>query len=255
MPRFFYSNPKVLQVGKTIVLTDDIYHHWCVVLRAKAGDVAILFDGQGGEYTVVLSSIHNKQACVLVWHYDPICRTLPYHVCLGLVVSRGERMDYAIQKATEMGVATIQLLTSERCQVHLKYDRDRKKIHHWQQVAIAACEQSGLNSVPVIYPPIGLEQFVRQDCGGIKLVLAVPSRAVGDDGACLFDFAYFAKHKANHYTLLVGAEGGLSDDELMLAYDNHFLAWQIGDRVLRTETAPLAALAYLQAWHDVLKAE
>ncbi len=246
MPRFFIDTPlSQHQLNTTISLTDTIYHHWCKVLRAKLGDTAVLFDGQGGEYGVTLTHIDKKSAQVHLDNYNPINRTLPFHVSIGLVMSRGERMDYAIQKATEMGVHRIELLTSERCQAHLKYDRDFKKIEHWQGVAISACEQCGLNIVPQIIAPISLDDWVvmranEHDAQHLNLVLTL-----GDTKP------NFSTPLPQHITLLIGAEGGLSDDEIALASEHGFVTWTIGERVLRTETAPVVALSYLLAINEL----
>ncbi|MFW2177433.1 MULTISPECIES: 16S rRNA (uracil(1498)-N(3))-methyltransferase [unclassified Moraxella] len=263
MRRFFYNQPNVLTVGESIPLTEDIFHHWCKVLRANIGDTALFFDGTGGEYTVTLSEISKKSALVKVESFDPIDRALPYEVHIGLVMSRGERMDYAIQKATEMGVTTIQLLTSERCEVRLKPDQISKKLEHWQGVAISACEQCGLNLVPKILPPIELgsfilsdsQQFARMsskqeptnnDC--LKLVLAVPKQQSHIAQNIVSIKSHLASEPIRPIVLLIGSEGGLADHEVTQAMDAGYLAWQIGERVLRTETAPVVALATLQAF-------
>ena len=139
MSRFYADIP--LAIDTNVELPEMVFHHWTRVLRAKVGDQATLFNGVGGEYEVELTEINKKDAQARVLSFNPIDRTEPYFVTLGQVMSKGDRMDYAIQKSTEMGVGEIQLLTSERCEMRLKYDRDQKKIDHWQQVAIAACEQ------------------------------------------------------------------------------------------------------------------
>lgn len=241
MPRFFIDTPIHLsQLGDVIDLPATIYHHWGKVLRAKVGDKAVLFDGQGGEYDVTLIDINKKHAQVRLDNHSPINRAPPCEITLGLVVSRGERMDYAIQKATELGVARIQLLSSERCQVHLKYDRDVKKIQHWQGVAIAACEQCGLNLVPQIIAPLELKQWVSLCADELKLVLTL------GDGSPAFDAL------PKRIALLVGAEGGLSDDEIAFACTHGFVPWCLGERVLRTETAPVVALTALYVIGKVL---
>jgi len=230
----FYADI-ALAVGELITLPEAIFHHWVRVLRAEVGAQATLFNGQGGEYQVELIEIHKKEAKVRILHFDPIDRSERCFVTIGLVMSKGDRMDYAIQKATELGVGAIQLLTSERCEMRLKYDRDQKKIDHWQGVAIAACEQCGLNRVPQILPPLALTDWLPQTDAPLKLVLA-PIDAPDPLPALL----------PLSITLLIGAEGGLSDSELTAAETAGFLRWQIGARVLRTETAPVVALARLQ---------
>lgn len=246
MRRFFYALQNVLKVGQIVDLTDDIFQHWCKVLRAETGDMAVFFDGSGGEYQAVLQSMDKKSATALITDFSPINRNSPLEVGIGLVMSRGERMDYAIQKACEMGVSTIQLLTSQHGEVRLKSDQIPKKLAHWQGVATSACEQCGLNLVPAIFEPIPISDFIHAQSqnSAIKLVLSVPERLQSEQ---IFSFAKFDKNKA--YSLLIGAEGGLSDNELQQAYEQGFLAWQLGERVLRTETAPVVALSYLQAFY------
>ncbi|WP_286801511.1 16S rRNA (uracil(1498)-N(3))-methyltransferase [Acinetobacter sp. UBA2063] len=235
MRRFFYNQPNLLQVGSTVPLTEDIFHHWCKVLRASMDEQALFFDGQGGEYTVTLTDITKKQALVTINDFNPINRALPFTVNIALVMSRGERMDYAIQKATELGVTTIQLLTSERCEMRLKYDRDQKKLDHWQSVAIAACEQCGMNIVPNVLAPISLTDWVKSaQLPQSRFVLA-PNK----------DQENVVLNSQPDLALLIGPEGGLSEAEIETANQNHFQSWCIGDRVLRTETAPVVALSIL----------
>lgn len=252
MRRFFYYVRNTLKTGETFPLTEEIFHHWCKVLRANMGDTALLFDGTGGEYTATLTQIDKKSALVKIENFNAINRTLPFKVDIGLVMSRGERMDYAVQKATEMGVNHIHLLTSQHGEVRLKPDQIAKKLEHWQGVAIAACEQCGLNIVPQILAPIAISDFIQHPLEAEsnsqkhwqKLVLAVP-----DDRT---NWENFHPNTVNftqtNFCLLIGAEGGLCDDEVNLALQHGFLPWQIGERVLRTETAPVVALASLQAW-------
>lgn len=232
----FYADI-ALSIDATVELPEMVFHHWTRVLRAKIGDQATLFNGLGGESNVELIEINKKDAKVRVLDFTPLDRTELYFVTLGQVMSKGDRMDYAIQKATEMGVGAIQLLTSERCEMRLKYDRDQKKIDHWQQVAIAACEQCGLNRVPKILAPLTLEEWLPSVQCGLKLVLA-PVTAPNP----------LPKTLPTTISLLIGAEGGLSDTEIKQAEDAGFVKWQIGERVLRTETAPVVALAQLMMY-------
>ena len=155
MPRYFIEAD--LAVDQTLELTEPVFHHWIKVLRAQVGEKATLFNGQGGEYEVELVDIAKKSAMVQVNHFNPTNRTPKFKALLGQVMSKGERMDYAIQKAVELGVSHIQLLTSERCEMRLKYERDQKKLNHWRGVVIAACEQCGLNLVPEILAPLSLQ--------------------------------------------------------------------------------------------------
>ena len=232
MNRFYIEAE--LNVGRILELTESVFHHWVRVLRAKVQEQAIFFNGQGGEYLVTLTAINKKNAFVSVNHFEASDRTPPFKVILGQVMSKGDRMDYAIQKATELGVGTIQLLTSDRCEMRLKYERDQKKLEHWQSVAIAACEQCGMNRIPKIIPPIHVNDWVVSELPNSRFVLA-PNK---DQKNVLLD-------SSDNIALLIGPEGGLSEAEIDFANQNHFQNWCIGDRILRTETAPVVALSIL----------
>ena len=284
MRRFFYNQPNSLQVGSTVPLTEDIFHHWCKVLRASMGEQALFFDGQGGEYTVTLTDITKKQALVTINDFNPINRDLPFTVNIALVMSRGERMDYAIQKATELGVSSIQLLTSQHGEVRLKADQAAKKLAHWQQVAVSACEQCGLNIVPNLLAPKAFSDWIDEPAGVhtsanvTKLILAVPpddsgvvtpcNQIEGDDIGHndiepITPYTPYSNplpHITNQFRqcslaqfwLLIGAEGGFSEQEITQAIERGFMPWQIGERVLRTETAPVVALSSLLTLHQTL---
>jgi 16S rRNA (uracil1498-N3)-methyltransferase len=211
-----------------------VFHHWVKVLRAQVGETATLFNGQSGEYEVTLSDVAKKSASVQVTAFNPTNRTPAIRTLLGQVMSKGDRMDYAIQKAVELGVSEIQLLTSERCEMRLKYDRDQKKLDHWQGIAIAACEQCGMNLVPKILAPLSLEKWLVSELPETKLVLA-PNK----------DETNPLNNAKPNIALLIGPEGGLSEAEIQAANDVGFVNWCIGERVLRTETAPVVALSIL----------
>lgn len=232
MPRFYIETD--LAVNSTVELTETVFHHWVKVLRAQVGEKATLFNGQGGEFEAELIEVAKKSAAVQINHFNPANRTPKFKALLGQVMSKGDRMDYAIQKAVELGVSEIQLLTSERCEMRLKYDRDQKKLDHWQGIAIAACEQCGLNIVPNILPPVSLEKWLTTELPATKLVLA-PNK----------DEVDVLSHATAELALLIGPEGGLSEDEIASANAQGFQNWCIGERVLRTETAPVVALSIL----------
>ena len=284
MRRFFYNQPNLLQVGSTVPLTEEIFHHWCKVLRASMGEQSLFFDGQGGEYTVTLTNVTKKQALVTINDFNPINRDLPFTVNIALVMSRGERMDYAIQKATELGVSSIQLLTSQHGEVRLKADQAAKKLAHWQQVAVSACEQCGLNIVPNLLAPKAFSDWIDEPAGVhtsanvTKLILAVPpddsglvtpcNQIEGDDighndiepitpytpypNPLPHITNQFRQCSLAQFWLLIGAEGGFSEQEITQAIERGFMPWQIGERVLRTETAPVVALSSLLTLHQTL---
>lgn len=232
MPRFYIDADLTIDVS--LELTETVFHHWVKVLRAQVGESATLFNGQGGEYDVTLTEVDKKSATVSVNAFNPANRTPKFQALLGQVMSKGDRMDYAIQKAVELGVSEIQLLTSDRCEMRLKYDRDQKKLDHWQGIAIAACEQCGLNIVPKILAPISLEKWLDTELPNTKLVLAPNKDETDVLAEATLDLA-----------LLIGPEGGLSEAEISTANQKGFLNWCIGERVLRTETAPVVALSIL----------
>ncbi len=232
MPRFYIEAD--LAVDMNVELTETVFPHWVKVLRAQAGEKATLFNGQGGEYEVTLIEVTKKSATVSVDSFNPDDRTPAFSTLLGQVMSKGDRMDYAIQKATELGVSKIQLLTSERCEMRLKYDRDQKKIDHWQGIAIAACEQCGMNKVPEVLAPVSLQDWLVSELPATKLVLAPNKDQVNVLANATPDIA-----------LLIGPEGGLSEAEIQISNNAGFINWCIGNRVLRTETAPIVALSIL----------
>lgn len=259
-------------VGSEIPLTDAIIHHWCRVLRASIGDEGILFDGFGGEYHVRLHTINKKQATATLLAASNEDRTALIISKIGLVMSRGERMDYAIQKATELGVTAIQLLSSQHGEVNLKPAQVEKKLLHWQQVAIAACEQCGLNRPPLILAPMPLNVWLKSRAvnqldtamvsplvaalsqdpyyqvlsrpADLRLILSVPA---ADQALMPASLLPVLAQEQPYIELLIGAEGGLSSEECIQAEAVDFVPWQIGNRVLRTETAPVVALATLHA--------
>ena len=289
MRRFFYATSSdssdnnaptcpqlsTLAIGANVELTESIVHHWCRVLRANNGDTGILFDGFGGEYQVQLNSISKKHATATLLAHLETDRNAAVLTKIGLVMSRGERMDYAIQKSTELGVTAIQLLSSHHGEVNLKPAQVEKKLAHWQQVAIAACEQCGLNRPPLILAPLSIDDWLSniaanendkemavspivaelskdayyqalQQPADLRLQLSVPAA-----GQPLMPEALpvVLKQQTPYVELLIGPEGGLSADECAKAADVGFAAWQIGPRVLRTETAPVVALATLATLH------
>ncbi len=286
MRRFFYNISSSetftplsqIQVGTEFTLTDAPFHHWCRVLRAKVGEHGILFDGLGGEYQVELTQIQKKSALVKIIGFNPINNNANLITKIGLVMSRNERMDYAIQKATELGVTAIQLLSSHHSEMRLKPAQVAKKLNHWQQVALSSCEQCGLNTPPIIYAPISINDWLKNEnqitnmCDymqiiaksdsykkinqvtdihpDIKLVLTVPK---GDNSPIPSELIKLMKNKTRtpYIHLLIGSEGGLSSDEINQAKNAGWQAWQIGKRIMRTETAPVVALATLQAWQDL----
>ncbi|HBS15288.1 MAG TPA: 16S rRNA (uracil(1498)-N(3))-methyltransferase [Alcanivorax sp.] len=230
--RFF--DPQRFQASRPAELGPHASHHIGKVLRMRPGDPLTLFNGEGGEWSATIEAVDKKAVTVLPDAFLDLDRAAPRPVTLGLPLIKGDRMDFAIQKAVEMGAAAIQVLESERTEVRLKGERESKKLDHWRQVAISACEQCGLNRPPVVDGVMPLKTFIDQ-AQGLRLIAHPGERPL--DAAAVRD--------ATAITLLTGPEGGFSDDELAAAQEAGFLGFALGERVLRAETAPVALLASL----------
>lgn len=243
MNRFYVPTPLIAET--VLELPDDVVHHWCRVLRAAVGDTAVLFDGQGREADAVLEQISKRHASARIGAVRQPRTESPCHTHLGLVMSKGDRLDYALQKAVELGVSTLTLLTSERGEVRWRGDEQtEKKRQHVQRVLISACEQSGRNTLPACHGPMTLTDWLPQVVAEQKWVLA-PSVTGGPS----------ATPRPNSVALLIGPEGGLSSAEITQAIAAGFQPWQLGPRVLRTETAPVAALTVVNwLWGDLSSA-
>ena len=240
IPRIFTDQPLVS--GATIDLEESAARHLGSALRMQAGQALTLFNGQGGEYSASISEIGKKAARILVGEHQANERESPLNITLAIGLSRGDRFDFIVQKATELGVSRIVPLLTERTEVKLKGERRDKKVAHWQQIAISACEQCQRNRIPEINEPQPLAQWQGNSGDGPRLVLHHRSDIKLADMPAP-DAAV---------TLLIGPEGGLSEAEIDAAISSGFQPLTLGPRVMRTETAPLAALAILQArWGDL----
>lgn len=219
-------------------------HHVARVLRLAAGDEIILFDGHGCESRAVIALLDKNKAVVRVTEQRLVDRESPLAVTLAQGVSSGDRMDYTIQKAVELGVAGVEPLISSRCVVKLSAERAASRVAHWQAVAVAACEQCGRNRVPAIAPVAGYGDWLARVAGrGADLRLLLSPYA--EQRLCDLP------RPGGPVTLLAGPEGGFDEPEAESAQRAGFVAVRLGPRVLRTETAALAALAAMQAlWGD-----
>ncbi|WP_163934212.1 16S rRNA (uracil(1498)-N(3))-methyltransferase [Paraferrimonas sp. SM1919] len=235
LARFYHNEP--LTVGQQIVLNDDAAGHIGRVLRMQAGERVIIFNGSGQHFPATITSASKKNVEVHIDEAISSNNESPLRIHLGQVISRGDRMDFTIQKSVELGVNTITPLFSERCGVKLSGDRLAKKIEQWQKIAVAACEQSGRDVVPNIRPAMQLEAWCAEDTEALKLNLH-PRAAHGINGLTLDKLSA---------RLLIGPEGGLSDVEIAMTENYQFTDILLGPRVLRTETASLTAITALQA--------
>ena len=224
--------------GKGVGLPEQSGLHLTRVLRLDVGAPVTLFDGAGGEYEGTLER-DGKKIWARVGAHSAIERESPLHVTLIQGVARGERMDLIVQKATELGVTRILPVFAERSVVKVDASKGARKLEHWRAIAIAACEQCGRNRVPEVAEPIALGDAVRALEPGIaRYLLAAGAR---DSLA-----AAMQRDAGKHAVLMIGPEGGLADGERDFAAAHGFTACAMGPRVLRTETAGLAALAIMQ---------
>jgi 16S rRNA (uracil1498-N3)-methyltransferase len=230
-----------LSPGAEFALPEAAARHAVTVLRLQVGDALNLFNGEGGEYRASLVAVGKREARVRLIEFHPAERESPLAITLALGISAGERMDYSLQKATELGVSAIVPLATERSVVRLSAERADRRLQHWRHVVIAACEQCGRNRVPAVAPLQTLSGYLATPAQGQRLLLSP-------------DAATQLKQvpRAGAVVLLVGAEGGLAPSEFKAAVASGFEPVSLGPRILRTETAPLAALAVLQAlWGDL----
>ena len=244
IPRIYTS--QALVEGRTVELGAGPSKHLLTVLRLKPGASLVLFDGSGHEFEATLDAADNRRARVLVGMVRARGSESPLRITLAQGISRGERMDFTLQKAVELGVAEIIPVLTERSVVRLDGRQATRKQQHWQQLVIGACEQSGRVRVPTVRAPLALRDLLseRPQAAGLELLLH-PEASAG-----LSDLAAPEK---NQIRLLIGPEGGFSAAETAAARHAGFTAVRLGPRVLRTETAALVALSLLQArWGDLV---
>lgn len=247
IPRFYF--PDSLALGARVALPQDAAHHAVRVLRLGENDPVRLFNGDGCEYRAKIVRCDKQGAVVLVESRAALSRESPLNVLLLQGISSGERMDYTLQKAVELGVSAIQPIQAERSVVKLSGERMQKRLQHWQSVVASACEQSGRNVVPEVRAVSGLTDWLGQASGGgcqasdgeLRIHLAPDAELTLRD----------LEKPSGPVVLAAGPEGGFSDNEHAALRQCGFVAVSLGPRVLRTETAALAALAALQMlWGD-----
>lgn len=231
-----------LQIKTDIILDTRAAHHVVGVLRLRVGDSLCLFNGNGYEYSGELTEIHQKHTVVRVSSMSakPSQVSLNIHLIIG--ISRGERMDLALQKAVELGVTRLSPLLARRSVVQLRGERLERRHEHWQQIVIAACEQSGRCYLPQLDLPQPLDMALTTTTEDMRLMLHhLGTTTLGG-----------ISQPTSGVALLVGPEGGLDTEELSYAQRLGFIPLRLGPRILRTETAPLAALAAIQClWGDL----
>ncbi len=241
IPRFYLPMP--LATGITVLLDDLVFNHAVRVLRLGLSAPLILFDGQGQAFAATLTEVGKRSALAHVLDALPSETESPLRITLAQGISRGEKMDYTLQKAVELGVTAIQPLFTERSGVQLNGERLARKVQHWQGIVIGACEQCGRHRLPELREPVAL-------MGGLTPLTAKPGLGLLLDPQAEQGLRGLPPPSGS-ITLLIGSEGGLSPGELARARSVGFIGVRLGPRILRTETAGVAALAAIQAlWGD-----
>ncbi len=234
MSRRFYDD-QAFQADTPCELGAGPSHHIARVLRMAVGDELVVFNGQGGEWSAVIESVHKKAVTIRPLAFHDSDRTPRMAVHLGLPLIKGERMDYALQKVAEMGAASVSLIRFERNEVRLNEQRMERKRSHWHGVLTSACEQCGLNRVPALQGPLELADMLAAPAAGPRLVAHAEGATSGPAGL----------DTAAAVTLITGPEGGLTDTELDACRQAGCQEFALGERVLRAETAPVALMAAL----------
>jgi 16S rRNA (uracil1498-N3)-methyltransferase len=236
MPRFYCPQP--FAIGAIVTLPEAVAHH-VQVLRLVQGDSLTLFNGEGGEYTASLVTIEKKRVTVELKTHTPRDVELPYALTLAQALPEGSKMDWILEKAIELGVSGFQPLAAQRCVVRLSAERAEKRQGHWQGIIVSASEQSGRNRLAQLAGLQDYQRWITQSDMHRRILLSPRAEQSLPD---------WARHQPPQaLTLMVGPEGGFSDAEEDAALANGALALSMGPRILRTETAGLAAIAALNA--------
>lgn len=238
--RIYY--PFELSTDSSVTLTDDATNHLINVLRAKTGQTLVIFNGDGNEYSAELIEVTKRKAVAHIDSKISISIESPLSIHLGQGISRGDRMEWVIQKSIELGVTEITPLITERCGVKLSKERWSKKHEQWQKLAIAACEQCGRNVLPVLHAPSLFTDWVNLSTNQVRLTLHPRAEKA---------FRHISMSPTGA-RLLIGPEGGFSEQEIYQTEQNGFQTIQLGPRILRTETAAVSAISALQAIHGDL---
>lgn len=235
--------PPPLVQGSKVTLPDSVAYHLTKVLRMRAGALVIVFDGIGNEHYAEILALDSKQVTIRIEEAIRGDTESPLQITLVQGVSRAERMDWTLQKATELGVHAIAPVITSRSVVRLDDRQANKKLEHWQAIVVSACEQSGRRVIPTVQAPVRLhDYFSKTNPDNLKLVLDPEATITLTN----------QPRPLKDVELLIGPEGGLDDDELQAAVAAGFTPVRLGPRILRTETASVVALSVMQAlWGDL----
>jgi 16S rRNA (uracil1498-N3)-methyltransferase len=248
MSNLRFHSAENLKIGITVKLSENAATHATRVLRLNVGDKIKLFNGDGFDYSCELIGMKKNEVLAKVLTQIAVQNESPLNIILLQGISSGERMDYTIQKAVELGVTAIQPLSTERSVVKLSAERAQKRLEHWQNVVISACEQCGRAKIPQVAIPINLTAWLgaNNHAGGVQRTFTrILLNPIGAK-----QLSALAKTTQN-IQLLIGAEGGLSQAEIDLATNHGFQSVVLGPRILRTETAALVAISAMHTlWGD-----
>lgn len=235
-PRFYHPDP--IQVDTSIQLHQEAQHHCANVLRLRAGAAVVLFDGSGKEFVGEIEVSEKRKVIVSIDTEIGLDPQSPLPLHLGQGISKGDRMEWVLQKATELGVTEITPIITQRCNVKLDPSRWQKKREQWHKVIVGACEQSGRNTLPVLNDAVPLTAFLSQSASQTRLLLSPDAED---------SFNNIENPQNAGFRLVIGPEGGLSATEVHQACEAGYQALRFGPRVLRTETAAISAITVLQS--------
>jgi len=235
----FYQATSIV-VSEDLELSTENHRHAIQVLRLKVNDTLVLFNDEGGEYLATLTHIDKRKSSVRIDSFSSVNRESPLHITLALATIKSDKMDFAIQKAVELGVSVIQPMTTNRSVIKIK--RLEKKMSHWQGVIVAACEQSGRTVIPQLNEPLNFDKCLKNATGTCITMLPNASQKITD----------LEPDKKNLISLFVGPEGGFTDEEEKLMMQHSFQTINFGPRILRAETAVIAGITACQIqWGDI----
>ncbi len=231
-----------LTAGQAVTISDDSFHHLSHVVKHREGDWIHAFDGNGGYFESIIISKNKRSITIKPDVFVKDNRESDLRLTLAQGISRGQKMDFTIQKAVELGIYIFVPVMTERSNVKLDNERSEKRLKHWQKIIINACEQCGRNVLPTILEPVTLDEWVAVDTNAMKYVLD-PLATMSISGVA---------QQGTEISLICGPEGGLTENEIELSEKSGYSPVSLGPRVLRTETAAISALAIFQSkWGDI----
>lgn len=249
IPRFYCPCPLALE--QTLSLPEEVFRHAIQVLRLQRGESLLLFNGAGGEYLAELTEINKRSATVFIQSFDPSNTESSLDLTLVQALIKPDKMDFALQKAVELGISAFQPLITQRSVVRTDKEKIDKKLQHWQAVAVSACEQSGRTKLPKIYAPQTLSHYLSQLDEHTTYLLLAPGST--QDLSQVTVHTHTTQHFTKHLAVLIGPEGGFTEDEVAACLAAKMQGIALGKRILRAETASTSVLAILQLLHGDLR--